>query len=565
MVTPQIQFEPILSDEEIADEINENYFDDFDSMAHESVVNTFEPYTAIQTLKSNEKSDKIDEQFTELTQIISSNMKKFTSLKVDVFQEQKKWLLFVEDELLYSLQKLAAMNYEVIDERLRLYFEEKPNAHNFLIDIIKIGLNYDISVKEPHVHLRYIQNGLQLVQSVSMYECIVKELTQNSFNIFEKLFFVYAQLWSSKYETLKTICCLLDTRTGMNAFGSDISKNSQENFNGYKHLLHIIEENPNKRIMCFLKALVKKVHLYECLENITENVELLCTHNDYDQNILESMLQEIHKALTKEGISYLQLDRFLPVSALFSIGKDEKALGNFKKGLFTHFKIHCFLESLLALLNIRSKSSESLTNIVLTNVRDFLCSLEGLEYLVEHIDTANLIIKSLLRVETTIPDNLLENTISVDDPFHELGIEIFYKIQTECHLIAIKARNDQSLDIIENLHSLYSLTCGPGKVYVVEMLTMAYRMEILFDLIEQETKNLQNYKSPSIKCKSPNLSYLIDLIEIVVRFCTNIDFLKKFGSKLLRLVKQHETFDSSTSGKISILNIFFIYLPNILI
>jgi hypothetical protein len=562
VVTSHIQFEPILSDEEIADEIIENFQDEFDEMVQESVIKTFDPYSTMQLIcKSNEKSDIIDDQFTELTQIIDSNMKKFPNLKAEGFREQKKWLLCVEDELLFSFQKLATMNYEVINKRLEEFFNEKPAARHFLKEIIKIGLSFDISIIEPHVHLRHIQTGLQLVQSVSMYECIVEELMQHSHNIFETLFLVYAQLWSSKYETLRTIYLLLDTRTGMNGFvstDSGIYKNTRENFNGYKHLLCIIENNPNKRIMCFLKAIVKKVNLYECLENITEKVETMCTRKFDDQVKMETMLQEIHKAMTKEELNYFQLDRFLPVTALFSVGKDEKAVIHFRRGLFMHFKIHCYLESLLALLNSRSKVHAFLTNIVLINVRDFLSIPEGIEYLARHIDTANFMIKSLLKKETKTPDDDLLD--AADDVFHELGNEIFYKIQTECHILTIIDRNAKSLDIVENLHSLYSLTCGPGKFYVVEVLTMANRLEILFELIEQEKKNAQNYVAPSIKCKSPSLSYLIDLIDIVVRFGTNINYLERFGVKLLLLVKHHDQYDSSASGKFNNVLIFFIFV-----
>jgi protein virilizer len=565
----QLQFEPILSDEEIGDDPSGSCFDDlyFDPTDYEPVINSIDPFTTEWHKFSNEPEDKkISLQFDEIKQLLLVNVNKFTNISISSIQDQRKldWLNFLEDELLLKLIKFNKNDHQKNSELLKSFLLTEPVVGGFLVESIKIGLNYDQSIIEPRHYNRHIHVGLQLTQNLLCYEFFIEQLihdsdsTDHPFNIFQQLFIIYSQLWSSKLMILKTIYSVLNTKVAILYFlgenqeifqenNEDTAWETTKNFNGYKHLLKLIESsNPNKRTMFFLKSLLKKIHLYETLGLVASIVErqyeaIATEKDDQDTSMLEGCLHEIYKACTWNEISYLQLDRFLPVTAIFSIRKESSALEKFRSGLFMHFHINLYLESLLVIITMRDKLSPILIDVVFNCVHALLCTPQGLDYLIKNIDTTNVLMKSLFDFPPVPSINMeeKENKLNVlnDSQSHTLGLEIYYKIQTICYLTSI---SNCSTSIIDDLHSLFSLTCGPGKIYVVEVLTMDHKIQPLLDLIEKEKK---------LQCKSPILSYSVDLVDCVVRNSKDIKFLEDYGTVLWGLVKQHDIFEPSSSGK----------------
>lgn len=121
---------------------------------------------------------------------------------------------------------------------------------------------------------------------------------------------------------------------------------------------------------------------------------------------------------------------------------------------------------------------------------------------------------------------------------------------------------------MEHLHALYSQTCYyPGREHTIATIGMKSNIVPLLNLVEKERK-LQVKRqegSPGVKYKSPVLSYSVDLLECVVRYCTNLDYLIEHGHVLLDLVKNHDIFEPSVSAVLQEMSVYlkpFETIPN---
>lgn len=170
--------------------------------------------------------------------------------------------------------------------------------------------------------------------------------------------------------------------------------------------------------------------------------------------------------------------------------------------------------------------------------------------------------------EDTEMSNAEEDLALKDSDHHKelerLAIELAYKIQTRYHLDAIVyystiSEKYDSLNLANHLHALYSQTCNAnGRQHTVEVLGLNKQMHIM-ELIKQEQR-LQAQRqltSPGAKYKSPVLSYAVDMVDCCVRYCENLDYLIEFGTRILELAKNHETFEPSVSA---VLQEMFVYL-----
>lgn len=147
----------------------------------------------------------------------------------------------------------------------------------------------------------------------------------------------------------------------------------------------------------------------------------------------------------------------------------------------------------------------------------------------------------------------------------QLGTDLAFKIQTRYHLDAIVfysivSETYESNQLATHLHALYSQTCNPnGRQYTVEVLGLNNQLQIFMDLVkhEQRLQAQRQLTSPGAKYKSPVLSYAVDMIDCCVRYCENLDYLIEFGTRILELAKNHETFEPSVSA---VLQEMFVYL-----
>lgn len=127
-------------------------------------------------------------------------------------------------------------------------------------------------------------------------------------------------------------------------------------------------------------------------------------------------------------------------------------------------------------------------------------------------------------------------------------------------------KNDVNL-LVDELHLFYSLACSnTGRPFVVETITMDSNIIPLINIIESERKSENNRQdSPGVKCKSPALSYAVDLVDCTVRNCSNLEFLENYGMILLDFVKNHEIFEPSVSAMFQEMSVYLkpLEIPNV--
>lgn len=91
---------------------------------------------------------------------------------------------------------------------------------------------------------------------------------------------------------------------------------------------------------------------------------------------------------------------------------------------------------------------------------------------------------------------------------------------------------------------------------MLDVITTDDNLRLFLNLIDNEKKLCTKDGSPSFKVKSPILNYSVDVVDFVVRYSENLDYLKKYGSVLLNLVKQHDTFEPSVAAMLQEMAVF---------
>lgn len=567
------QFEPILSDEEIGDDSESPFEMDYDYGDEEEIIKLFNPYTMDlmafenKNLETNEIIPLIVEQ--QAAKEISGVLKCLQKFKArsDFFiysefkgtspETKESWVHFAE-HLTQTLNQFNLHEREKNDFLLKNLLDDSE-LKEILIDWLMIGLdlNYFLAQPQPGYKIRHIKSGARLVETLCGYKSFAKILLEEKkFNFFKLIFEIYSQAHmavSIKLMLIKALHSALDSKIGIEYFLGESDFNEKSEINGYQQLIKILQENPSTRIKFALKSVLKKINLYETLKIVQEKItKWFILEQKFDENfeemdLLQSCLEQIIRANTIEEISYSQPKRFLPVSSKFEIKKE--SISSFQ----CFYQINALLESLLLLVTHQQSLPQNIFGASLDLISVLVSSAKGLDYLYSNIETTNLLVKTLLQNSRDEENFYADNSRGV-----LLGIEIAFKIQTIYHLEAIVNVTDVN-ELIDQLHNFYSLTFSSlGKSHVVEIICMENNLIPLLKLIENERKS-------GVKCKSPVLSYSVDLIDCAVRNCTKIDFLQQNCSNLFDLVKNHEIFEPSVSAMLQEMAVYLkpLEIPNV--
>lgn len=575
------QFEPILSDEEIGDDSESPFEMDYDYGDEEEIIKLFNPYTMdlmVFENKNNETNEiipLIEEQ--QAAKEISGVLKILQKFKARsdffVYQEFKgtsietkeSWVNFAE-HLTQTLNQFNVHDREKNDFLLKNLLDDSE-LKEILVDWMMIGLdfNYFLAQPQPGYKIRHIKSGARLVETLCCYKSFAKILLEEKkFNFFQSVFEIYSQnhmAVSIKLMFIKALHSALDSKIAIEYFLGESTFNDKSQVNGYQKLIKILQENPSTRIKFALKSVLKKINLYETLKIVQEKItkwfilEQKFDDNTEEMDLLQNCLEQIIRANTVEEISYSQPKRFLPVSSKFEIKKE--SLSSFQ----CFYQINALLESLLLLITHQQSLPQNIFGASLDLVSVLLNSAEGLEYLICNIETTNLLVKTLLQHSRDE-----ENFYADNSRGFLLGIEIAFKCQSIYHLEAIVNVTDVN-ELIDHLHEFYSLTFSSlGKSHVVDIICMESNIIPLLNLIESERKSETNRQgSAGIKCKSPVLSYAVDLVDCVIRNCSNLEFLQQNGAILFDLVKNHEIFEPSVSAMLQEMAVYLkpLEIPNV--
>ncbi|XP_058444919.1 protein virilizer [Malaya genurostris] len=554
------QFEPILSDEDIADDYDYDMEYDF----AEEYYKSFNPFTAVLTKFEPPQNggDVYPLPLQHLENVLKNN--RYNAAATVNFAKEsgdfKEGFVHYTDQMVMLLTQLFQLpeNRTKFERVMERWTSEKAEVVELMLNCIKLGLNIDLALTQPQpaYKLRHLKAGIRLVELLGSTNVFIRVvLAQTDFNIFDKLLGLCSQrlmALSIKLMIIRSIYACLDTMFGCDYFLSD-------DYNGYQILLHLIQENPSTRISFALKSLLKKINLYENLDLLRNSVSDLYTARcdaSYKPDpatllLLENCVGELTKALTWDAIAYSQPKRFLPVSAKFAIHKDISCSLTANRSLVTFFHIHRLIDTIIFLLEMKPPSS-SLVGSVYDLLAALLRKQQKLHYLMEQADRINVLLKILF--QHCPPPLLIGEEAHPEDVLHELtrgqmlGLEMAYKLQTVYYLDAIGNTRDDLDKLVEYLQSLFHLANSIGKRYVVEVICMEDNMKLFLNLIEKEKRALNKEGSPGVKHKSPVLSYSVDLVDCAVRNCDHVGYLARHGESLLNLAKQHEQFESSVSA-----------------
>ncbi|XP_055610444.1 protein virilizer [Uranotaenia lowii] len=559
------QFEPILSDEEITEDYDYEMEYDLPGEYYKS----FNPFQA--TLKKFNPEEELQpgelppehsprSVVKHLENLLRNN--RYTGKTTAEFGSETGD--FKEGFVDYTEQVVLLLNQIFIQDECRQHYEQildswigqKSEAVHILLNCIKLGLDIDRAMTQPQpaYKLRHMKAGIRLTEFLGSTEPFIKlVLEQEDFNIFDRLLGLYSQSYmalSIKLMIIRTIYACLDTKRGLDYFLSP-------EYNGYQILLDLIQENPSSRISFALKSLLKKINIYENLDLIRSSVgDMYATRlepgfkpDPATLAVLENCFIEVTKAITFDAISYSQPKRFLPVSAKFEIHKDIRSSLNSNRSFVAFFSVHNLVETLIYLLEMKLPSS-SLMGCVYDLLAALLVRDQKLRYLMENVELVNVLLKILFQHCPVGEDSHPEDLIHELTRGQQLGVEMAYKLQTMYYLNAIDycSKSPDIDQLVDHLQSLFALSSGFGKRYVVQVICMEDNIKIFLNLIESEKRALSKDGSPGLKHKNPVLSLSVDLVDCAVRHCGNVGYLAHHGEILLNLVKQHEQFESSVSA-----------------
>lgn len=333
-----------------------------------------------------------------------------------------------------------------------------------LVDWMRIGLNFDCAnaQQQPGFKIRHLKCGLRLIEMFGVEETFIGYLVyQQSFDVFDRLFRLYGQKFMAlplKLMICRAIYACLDTRTGIEFFTRAIATpptDAPGEWNGYQNVIKLVQANPLTRIKFALRAILKKVHLYESLQVIADvvqrqfgasDVKVDCAFDELDvasdEKLLQNCLKEVWSAFTWDAQSYSQPKRFLPVSTKFEKVVDANASKMAANSFVRYFRTHGLLESLLVIVAHSTSHaivSEDVFDLVLLLLESFCRSEFGLSYLCEQCDVANVLIKCLIQAtndDVEVPENDGIGNVTIDEGLdadddsrrYQLGIEIAYKV-----------------------------------------------------------------------------------------------------------------------------------------
>ncbi|XP_048487450.1 protein virilizer isoform X3 [Plutella xylostella] len=604
------QFEPILSDEDICDDLEAPAYMDVDYDVNEycgvdDIIKYYNPFKAewvqyenmnkihlVAPVKKDGVKDVMNASFEELCSTnadlfkISELTKAckgkfFASTFAEIDNASREDWVHQCEQLFLSLTSLCKTSDIILRIFKNLDKAEEPDEfndiYNLLIIFTKIGLSFDsaLAQQQPTYKVRHMKCGIRLAEGLLSHKNngqVTKILLSIGINIPMQLLEMYSKEYmalSIRLMILKSLNAALSSKEAVEHFmqkavfprfgKNDDSESGPKN--GYQALLAIMQTNPLARIKFSVSALIKKLNMYELLEKLHELVlkmnkstaedkpdeEVELTEKETD--FIVDSLGEILYMYRSQCFHISQPKRFLPVSAQFEINKECS-----NEILLEFFNIHRILEVCLYLLTAPSTCN----NLVVTSpIHDFLYELihsrNGLNFLYKNMDLSELIFKILVQPygQQNAEDFVYLHDTSNYTELQIIGLELAYRLKSLYYLESIcdiQAGQPDENELIDRLQSLYCLSFGTvGKTAVPDVIAMGDNAECLMEVFERDLKGKTKTDSPP-KQKSPAKGYAIELIVLAVRFSADVPFLKKFGPRILNVAREHDRFEPSVSS-----------------
>jgi protein virilizer len=523
-----VDLEPILSDEEMIDE-EVNGIDDLseEMFAEEFPVKIFNPF-----------EDELRVVERKLDEIKMTRVQEFLK-GLSETTENHDWMQVCE-EIHHHL--IALKKHEV----RAMITNIEDSLKDVIVKAIEKGLNFENAIQQlsPGCNLRYIKAGIKLVESLCFCGNFIMYLNETkNVNIFEKLFILLEvqQIPNPiKILTTRLVHKLIGTKEGVEIFLS---------FDGYKKVIDKLENTNDVRVLYTFRMILKKIHVFETLSLIRSSTLEIYSKLKNNEEIEFEKISELEN-LMETLISSRQLDvmqskKFIPLPSQFELPIEHKSTGFVE--FYSHFKL---FELIILLIDLRHSISTNLVALVVDYIQLMLKDTLEFDYIANDVKLVNDLIKVLLEPPAIIGSD--ESQLNLD-----ITLEITYKMESKYHLDWISQINDDDLELAECLESLYNLCMSPGKKHVLEYIALDENLLVFLNIIDKEKQN-----SILLKQKSPVLTFSIDIVDLVVRYVENLNYLCRYHKFLTTLVKYHESFEPSASAMLQEMGVYLKPLEN---
>ncbi|XP_075224431.1 VIR_N domain-containing protein isoform X2 [Lycorma delicatula] len=552
------QFEPILSDEEIADDSDQQFQDmDYDFNEYsDDPLKPFNPYNFEQRPLLCLSDPAISSVMWEEKRI-NRNLINNNTGSLPVNKSHLEDVVVQGPENLEAVMVSAATKEDwvhVTESATNLlhknlpYVQDKKGVLDKLLAWVDIGLDFEAALSQPQpgYKVRHIKAGVRLVEAIAQCsEQLVDRLIKDN-KVHKKLIDLFHKDYmalSIKLMILKSLDVTLRYENSVKKF---LNKIDGEDYTGYQKLLDMIQGKQLARVKFSISSVLQKLHIFEVLEKFNNSVKQLeykmknSEQMDNEaNNIVENIslcLEEIVRVYREAPSALSQPKRFLPVSAQFEIGAALNSTDPYL-ALYSYFRIHQLLESFVILLTSPGTACDS--NIIIPVheiISAFLQTQDGMKFLASSTSIINQLAKVLLGSSPEGGDDAEDNTQGSSP---QLGLHLVYRLQTLMYIDRLQDRSECFVDpdqdeILEVLHNLFCLTfTAVGKTSVVHVLSRGDNMGVLLKFlkpkpIERESK---------LK-KSPGKAYIMDLIVMSVKYSDYIPFLQKYSRDLLDIIQK---------------------------
>lgn len=533
-----VELEPI-SDEDISDEINGIDALSDEMFAEEFSSKNFNPY--VDELRS--VKPRLNEIDTARLGKVSEQLLILSDSFVNALDANKR-----NTELWIPLSEQIISNFRSLSNQEQIV-ELVDNLNESVLETfhscIEIGLNYSLAIKYqlPGYNLRHIKIGVRLVDCLASCEKFIGWLIDHKkYDLFQNLVnLLPRQLIPMPIKLLvgRLIYHLIDTKEGLTKF---------LDFNGYKKVINILSTIIDVRLLYTLKAILKKIHANEALDNIRLlSLEIFrkVKHNEnFDLDKVTELENLFTTLMDSHKLDVLQTKKFIPIATQFEIVPGSKVAG-----FISLYKVHYFIEIIMLLWDIKHMLSPKLLLMIVEYLGTMAKNGSELAYISSDIQKANDLVKMLIEIPLDTTDDTGKQ-LNVD-----VGLEIAYKIEAKYHLDVISQAFDV-IELSEYLESMYCLCVGSGRKSVLEFIAMDENLMVFLNFIDKEKKISMVQGSPGLKQKSPVLSYSIDIVDLVVRNVQKLDYLRRYEAVLLNLVKHHDAFEPSVAAMLQEMAVF---------
>lgn len=416
------QFELIESDEEIGDDMDQF---DFDFDEYEESMKLFNPLD-LQRFNSEVEAPKIDKEFELIIKILI----KFSGLRRKEFEllsrdERESWVHGME-RLVVHLGQVYHYQRSLVDPFIDRLVDGVAGGRETILQSLLIGLDYDCAMSQVAFKVRHLKVGLKFAELICCYDRVAHELLfKEKCNIFQSLFDLYNEQFmamSLQMMILKTIGSILDTKSAVLFFLGDGAECGGVNY--YQRLLKMIEMDPKIYLKFALKALVKKLNVFETLECVKEAAEKVMKGGDEIERVLNGCLVELLDTYVWNDLGLAHSKHFVPVPQKIEIVSDETTR-SVAHCVDSYFRAHALLEGVSVLVVQRSGLSMTTNRLLIDLLRAIARNGYGFLYLVERFEATMVIVRSLLQNTT------MEDWNDAGNEWMQVGVEIAYKVSEE--------------------------------------------------------------------------------------------------------------------------------------